>query len=194
MPKVRDYDLLKVPRKNPCERDTADLPLVLRPIADDKEVTMWAKMDTGAACNVINRSTVNEIFGEETEKRLRTITIAERGEFSLVGNNNFQATQYTVLSFRAGRSDRQFDTVRFIVIQDDCFDSKGDGAPNVILGWPFLKESSMMMIDVEYRQEADPKLEVIAERADKEKTDANGILITTYAQTRGVVRPPKRPK
>lgn len=193
IPKERDYDLFKVARQQPHERDSADLPLVVRREVDGEEVevTMWAKMDTGADCNVINRSTVAAIFGKKIDKHLRTLTIADQGDFTLVGNNKFRATHSTTLSFRAGISNKHFDSVRFIVIPDDWADPNGDGVPNVILGYPFLRDNSMMMIDLDYHQDADPALEVVAERADEEMAGSRAILLTKWQETKGATRPVK---
>lgn len=53
----------------------------------------------------------------------------------------------------------------------------------------------MMMIDLDYHHEADPNLEVVAERAEKEKEGAKAILLKVYASTKGLPRPgPKRPR
>lgn len=196
LPKKRSYDLFKVSRLQPQERDSAELPLVVLRETDGQDVTMWAKMDTGADSNVINRSTMDAIFGtDNAEKKLRTLTLAEKGDFSLVGNNKFSATHYAILDFRAGLSNKRFETVRFIVIPDDWQDPNGDGVPNVILGYPFLRENSMMMIDLDYHQDADPALEVVAERAESEKQGSRAILINIYASAKGVSRPgPKRPR
>lgn len=196
LPKKRSYDLFKVARQDPSQRDSAELPLVARRAVDGREVTLWAKMDTGADCNVINRSTVRALFGAATERHLRALTLADQGDFSLVGNNRFRATHYAVLAFRAGRSRRSFEAVRFIVIPDDWQDPNGDGVPNVILGYPFLRENSMMMIDLDFHQEADPALEVVAERAESEKQGSRAILLKVYAATKGVSRPGgvKRPR
>lgn len=94
-----------------------------------------------ADCNVINRSTVAAIYasGKQTDKHLRTLAIADQGDFSLVGNNKFRATHSTTLSFRAGLSNKQFEAVRFIVIPDDWSDPNGGGVPNVILGYPCVR-------------------------------------------------------
>lgn len=198
LPKERTYDLFKVARQKPSERDSAEMPLVVRREIDGEEVTMWAKMDTGADCNVINRSTVSAIFGsgKQLDRHLRTLTLADQGDFSLVGNNKFRATHYTVLTFRAGAHSKTFSTVRFIVIPDDWSDPNGDGVPNVILGYPFLRANSMMMIDLDYHQDADPELEVVAERAQVEKEGSRAILLKVYASTKGVPRPSgvKRPR
>ena len=191
LPKARTYDLFKVARQAPSERDSAELPLVVRRETDGNEVVAWAKMDTGADCNVINRSTVRAFFGPATEKHLRTLTLAEKGDFSLVGNNSFHATHYTTLTFQAGQRRKTFDAVRFIVIPDDWEDSNGDGVPNVILGYPFLKANSMMMIDLDYHLDAEAGLEVVAERAEREKEGSRAILINMYAQTKGAPRPKK---
>lgn len=49
----------------------------------------------------------------------------------------------------------------------------------------------MMMIDLDYHQDADPELEVVAERAQEEKEASRAILLKVYAQTKGATRPPK---
>lgn len=196
LPKTREYDLFKLPRRqSPAARDSAELPLVVRRESDGKDVTMWAKMDTGADCNAINLSTIAAIFGaKNTDKHLRTLTLADQGDFGLVGNNKFRATHYTVVSFHAGRANRFFDHVRFIVIPDSWQNPNGDGVPNVILGWPFLKEKSMVMIDLDYHLDADPELEVVAERAEMEKEGSRGLMPLMLTQTKGFTgsRPPPK--
>ena len=189
VPKKRDFDLFKVARREPEDRDSAELPLVARRLHDGKDVTMWAKMDTGADANAINRSTLEALLGDSMEKFQRSITLDESKDFTLLGDNHFKATHYVVLDLYAGRSKTKFEKVRFVVIPDDWQDPNGDGIPNVILGYPFLREKSMVMIDVEYHHDADSELEVIADKAENEKAGASCILITKFSQTKGMVPP-----
>lgn len=192
IPKRREFDLLTVARCHPKERDSLDIPLKVRKIVgtDEKDAIMYAKMDTGADVNAINRSTVEKLFGPQFRSHLRTITKDDLKDFTLVGNNHFEAEFYVVLSFEAGRSGKHFADVKFVVIPDDWQDPDHDGMPNVMLGYQFLKQHHMVTIDPEFQvPDIDPSLEVIAETAENENAKVSRLLWTHYEQRPGVPRP-----
>lgn len=189
LPKKRNFDLFKVARWAPEERNSAELPLTARRHHDGQDVVLWAKMDTAADANAINRSTLEALLGDSAKKSLRTITLDGDRTFAQIGNNHFDATHYVVLDFWAGVSKRKFEAVKFILVDDDWQDPNGDGIPNVLLGWPFLREQSMVMMDFEYHHYPDSAFPVIAERAENEKANQAMILVNMYPQTRGVPRP-----
>lgn len=188
IPKRRDFNLFKVAKYSPEDRDAAELPLVATRYEDKKQVTLWAKLDTGAGANIINRSTVNALLGSSSTYLLRAPTLKEM-EFALVGDHHFNATQCVDLTFQAGLSKRTFERVRFYVVPDDWEDPNGDGVPNVVLGWQFLRENHMVMIDVEYHLDADPRLEVISRKAEDEKPGQAALLPVIYSNVRGASRP-----
>ena len=187
LPKQRDFDVFRVPRHSPEKRNTANVPLIAKR-HDGKDVVMWAKMDTGADANIINASTLVALLGDQAKTLLRPLTM-QNEEFHILGDNRIEVTQYVNLSFQAGRSKRQFDKVRFMVVADQPEKSAKDGVPNVILGLETLQEHSMIMIDLDYHVEAELGLEVIAERAEHEAATIRTIgPIKKYPQTPGVVR------
>jgi len=189
IPKKRDYDLFRVARRAPESRDKAELPLTATK-PDGTRVTMWAKLDTGADVNTINQSTLVALFGQESaSQRMRTMTEAE---FNMIGDTHACATHSVDLDFIAGRSKKAFSKVNFVVITDDAVKSKADGVPDVLLGFPFLQEQSMLMIDVEYVHEAEEGLPVIAGKPEDEFEGAAGILPFVKVKSVPGVRRPGR--
>ena len=190
IPKIREYDLFRVARHAPEDRNKAAMPLVA--VRDDgQHVTMWAKMDTGADANLINQSTLAALLGLEYRRNLAPNTMNEAKEYVSMGNNKVATFHHVKLSFTAGLSSRKFENVRFEVVADDWENPNGDGIPNVVLGLGFIEDHNMMMIDLEYHCDADPKLPVIAQRAEDEAPGSARILITKHPQTKGFVRPVK---
>lgn len=55
-----------------------------------------------------------------------------------------------------------------------------DGVPNVILGVRTLLEHHMVMIDLDYLNEPDDALKVIAEKAEEERPGGGHIGIVKY--------------
>lgn len=185
LPKQRDFDVFRVPHHTPEKRNTANVPLIAKRY-DGTDVVLWAKMDTGADANIINASTLVALLGHKAKILLRPLTI-QNEEFHILGDNRIEVTQYVNLSFQAGRSKRQFDKVRFEVLADQPEKSAKDGVPNVILGLKTLQEHSMIMVDLDYHVEAEPGLEVVAERAEHEAATIRTIgPIKKYPQTPGV--------
>ncbi|TKA82586.1 hypothetical protein B0A55_01188 [Friedmanniomyces simplex] len=187
IPKKRDYDIFRVPRRQPSDRDKAELPLtVTQP--DGTRVTMWAKLDTGADVNTINLSTLETLLGHEmAHQRMRSMT---EEQFSMIGDTHFDAAHSVDLDFVAGVSKKSFSKVNFIIIPDNAAKSNRDGVPNVLLGFPFLQQESMLMIDVEYCHDAEVGLPVISEKAENECEGAAGILpIVKLKPVRGITRP-----
>ncbi|KAF1983080.1 hypothetical protein K402DRAFT_339258 [Aulographum hederae CBS 113979] len=192
IPKQRDFDLLPVTKdSSPKDRDTANLPLIGTRVSDGASVTMWAKLDTGAGANVINRTTVAALLGDSARSVMRPPTFAEL-EFGLLGHQNLKPSFCVQLDFQAGRGRRRFEKIRFYVIEDDWEDSEGDGVPNVVLGYDFLKEHHMVMIDFEYHHDADPALEVIAPKAEDEKPGSRSLGPILYPNAPGIKRPVKK--
>jgi hypothetical protein len=189
LPKERTYDLFRVARQKPEKRNQAALPLTATRHDDGKDVIMWAKMDTGADANLINRSTLHELLGSSFESALQPNTMSQPKDFESMGNMHFETTHHVKLNFRAGVSQREFSHVRFDVVHDDWADPNGDGIPNVLLGVKFVTDHSMMMMDVEYYHDADPDLEVIAQKAEDENPRQARILITKFPQRPGIQRP-----
>lgn len=190
LPKHREYDLFRVARYKPEDRNKAALPLIATRHADGQEVTMWAKMDTGADLNLMNRSTLEALLGDDTDRLVQSNTFGEAKEFETMGHGSFETMKHVKLDFTAGSSKRSFRNVRFEIVPDEWEDSNGDGVPNVILSYQFLRENSMMMMDFEYHCDADPALPVIAQRAEDENPSPRQarILVTKYPQRPGMVK------
>ncbi|KAK5126091.1 hypothetical protein LTR85_011446 [Meristemomyces frigidus] len=189
LPKRRDYDVFRVTRRKPEDRDVNKAEMALTAVRHDKqEVTLWAKMDTGSDTNTINRSTLELLLGAENiDKHMFTMT--EEG-FNLIGGQTFGAKNCVKLDFWAGQSKKKFEKVYFIVLDVDERTENTDGVPNVLLGWPFLEEHSMLQIDVEYCYEADRSLPVLAERGEDEMGGHAGPLpIVKIRPTAGIPRP-----
>ncbi|TKA34278.1 hypothetical protein B0A50_00258 [Salinomyces thailandicus] len=188
LPKRRNYDLFKVPRADPIERNAANVALTsLR--YNGERVALYAKMDTGSDINLINRSTLEQLYGPTTRTRLRRMP---REDFALLGENFFSATHSVDLTFTAGRANKEFNDMNFVVVQDDPELSAQDGLPNVVLGWPTLKEHSMVMIDFDLHAPVDAKLPLLAAEAEEENagTEQRSILTTKYPP-RPAPMPPK---
>ncbi|KAK4542024.1 hypothetical protein LTR36_007224 [Oleoguttula mirabilis] len=187
VPKKRDYDIFRVAHREPADRDQAELPLTATK-PSGAQVTMWAKLDTGADVNTINLSTLEALLGEAlAHKRMRTMTARQ---FDLIGDNHFDAKHSVDLDFVAGKSKKAFHKVNFIVIPDNAETADTDGVPNVLLGLPFLQESHMLMIDVEYCCDAEEGLPVIAKKAEEESANSfGGILPVKLKPQQGFVRP-----
>lgn len=193
LPKKRHYDLFRVVKSEPQDRDIhkAQLPLTATR-HDGAQVTLWAKMDTGADPNMINHSVLHALLGDGLQKHLRHMT---EEEYNLIGANTFGAKQAVKLSFFAGHSKKRFENIHFIVINDagDVERANHDGVPNVLLGWEFLQEHSMLQIDVEYCNPADPALPVLADKAENEHGGHGGPLpVVKVPKTAGVPRPKPR--
>ncbi|KAK5130082.1 hypothetical protein LTR08_002470 [Meristemomyces frigidus] len=97
------------------------------------------------------------------------------------------------ITFTAGKSHKLFEKVNFLVVLDEVEQSARDGVPNVILGYEFLKTNDMLMIDLDYCNDADPELEVIADKAENENGSTTSILpfaaqVRGIPHTQGVVR------
>lgn len=150
LPKHRDYDLKPVAIEvKDTDRDTANVPLTATRLSDHTPVTMWAKLDTGASANLINHSTVTKLLGSRASTFMRAPTCGE-ADFELLGDKEIKITHVVKLDFCAGRSKKMFENVRFYVIEDDSYDANDDGVPNVVLGYEFLLEQHMVMIDVSH--------------------------------------------
>ena len=192
LPKKRNYDLFQAARLKPEDRNKAQVPLtVARP--DESKVTMWAKLDTGGGANTINSSTVTAIFGASARAHMRAMTALDIS--LLPGVQQLQVTHSVDLKFIAGKSRKTFERVNFLVVPDVVEQSSRDGVPNVILGYEFLKTNDMLMIDLDYCYDADPELEVIADKAENENGSALSIL-PSGVQVRGLTSRPgvKRPR
>ncbi|KAK5682523.1 hypothetical protein LTS10_005651 [Elasticomyces elasticus] len=186
VPKKRNYDIFRVQRREPSDRDKAELPLTATK-PDGTRVTMWAKLDTGADANTINQSTLEALLGHDiAHQRMRSMTAAE---FNMIGDAHFQATHSVDLDFVAGVSKKLFSKVNFIVIPDNAARADLDGVPNVLLGLEFLQRESMLMIDIEYCHDAEEGLPVIADKPENECEGAAGILpIVKVKPVKGFVR------
>jgi len=188
LPKKRAYELyhvLHAMHGSPEDRDDLDAPLTATK-HDGTKVTMWANLDTGADANIINLSTVKELLGPAAAQRIR---IGSDREFATAGGNQFRPRHSVDLDFVAGVSKNEFKKVRFEIYEDlDLAHSGSDGFPDIILGIEFLRENSMVMIDLEYCHGADPALPVLAKRAKEEDGDVTGPL----APVKYVPRPPVR--
>lgn len=148
LPKKRAYNLKPVALEDRTgEPDTANVPLTATRLSDKRKVTMWAKLDTGAGANLINHSTLNKLLGEKTSKYLRAPTLGV-ADFELLGHKDIKVTHCVYLDFSAGRSKKAFEHVRFHVIEDESYDASDDGVPDIVLGYEFLIEQKMVMIDV----------------------------------------------
>ena len=194
LPKKRDYDLYRALKRRPEERDVddAELPLTAIRHEDGAEVTLWAKMDTGSDTNWIHHSTLQALFGDSLHRHMRHMTKEE--EFNLVGANHFDVRHCIKLDFYAGHSKKLFEKVHFVVFDDDAKESSVDGIPNVLLGMPFLREHSMIQIDLEYCHGPNPDLPVLAKRAEDEKGGHAGPLPVVKVGGGGKGRPPGFPR
>lgn len=132
-------------------------------------------MDTGADANTINESTLAALLGEHVDSLKQALDAQGSQNFNLIGDNNFKPTHYVELSFHAGKSNKQFNDIRFIVVPDDAVKASQDGVPNLILGLPTLRKYSMVMMDLDYHMEAEAGLEVIAGKAEEEHTGYQSI-------------------
>jgi hypothetical protein len=142
LPKKRDFDIVTVAHNDPNERTTSNLPLVATRHPDKAQVTLWAKVDTGADVNVINRSTIKSLLGDKARTAIHPLTVAER-DFVMLGDTRLHPTHYVLLTFQAGRSKTTFEKEKFYVVDDTWGDSNADGVPNVVLGWTFLMKNSL---------------------------------------------------
>ncbi|KAF7194632.1 hypothetical protein HII31_04138 [Pseudocercospora fuligena] len=167
LPKQRNWDVLAVKRDASSERNTANTPLTATR-HDGKTVIMWAKMDTGADANTINESTLSALLGPLVEDLRQPLNEEEIGKFNLIGDNDFKPTHFVELSFHAGKSNKSFHDIRFVVVPDDAAKASQDGVPNLILGLPTLRKYSMVMMDLDYHMEPEAGLEVIAGKAEEE--------------------------
>lgn len=186
LPKKRDYDLFRVAKRKPEDVDVIKAELPLTTVNHEgKDVTLWAKMDTGSDINTINRTTVNALLGHSAHRLMRAMT--EDDKCNLIGGKTFDA-HYTInLSFSAGLSKKQFNDIKFIVVEDG---TDTDGVPNALLGYDHLWKYSMFQIDLEYCHDADPSLPVLADRAENEKGGIAGPLpVILLPQRPGVPRP-----
>lgn len=163
--------MFRVARRAPEERDTAEVALTATKF-DGTKATLYAKLDSGSDVNCINKSTVEALLGESAHKHMRHLTAEEK--FSFLAGKEWTATHSINLDFTAGSSRRAFHRINFIVVEDDPETANIDGLPNVLLGLPLLMENSMLMIDVDYCNEPDPKLPVLASKAS---TETGGIHI-----------------
>lgn len=183
--KKRNYDIFRVPRRQPSDRDTAELPLTATK-SDGTRVTLWAKLDTGADVNTVNQSTLEALLGHDVaRKRMRSMT---EEQFNMIGDTHMTASHSIDLDFVAGASKKSFSKVNFIVIPDDTAKSSTDGVPNVLLGLPFLQQESMLMIDIEYCNAAEEGLPVIADKASNECDEPAGILPVKLVRRPGIIR------
>lgn len=187
VPKNRDYDLYRVPRRQPEDRNVnkAQVPLTAT-TSDGTRATMWAKMDTGADLNLINQSTLEALLGDKAHQRMRSMTAKQ---MNLIGDSHVSAQHSVDLDFVAGLSHKQFTRVNFVVVADDPARSNSDGVPNVLLGLPFLQEHSMLMIDLDYCHDAEPGLPVLADKEENENPNGSGPLPVKLAQVKGQTRP-----
>ncbi|KAF2090986.1 hypothetical protein K490DRAFT_62316 [Saccharata proteae CBS 121410] len=169
----------------PSERDPTDIPLVALKLPDSKPVTLWAKLDTGADFNLIARATVEKLGRGFL---LRPVTFGEHKIYEM-GGNKWDMTHRILMSFQAGIKNREFENVEFWVPeQTEGLDSDNDKLPDVLLGWPLLREKSMVMVDLDYHNDPNPEYEVLAKRAweegDQEEKPRKRILITKNSPAR----------
>lgn len=188
LPKKRDYDIFRVTRHRPEDRDVNKAEVPLTAIRHDgKEVTLWAKMDTGSELNTINRSTLTALLGAENMKH-RVQSMTEQ-DFNLINEQTLAVKNFVKLDFSAGQSKKKFEKVHFVVLDVNAETEDKDGVPNVLLGLPFLWEHSTLQADVEFCHDADPSLPVIAERCENEGGHAGPLPIVKIPATKGFPRP-----
>jgi hypothetical protein len=192
LPKKRDFDITTAAHSEPTARTTSNLPLVATRLPDKAQVTLWAKLDTGADVNVINRSTIKSLLGDNAKTAIHPLTVAER-DFVMLGDTRLHPTHYVLLTFHAGRSKTIFEKEKFYLVDDTWGDSDTDGVPNVVLGWSFLLKNHVVLIDFEYHLDADPALEVIASKAEDENPGFRSLGPIIYQNAQGLVKKP-RPK
>jgi hypothetical protein len=147
IPKKRDFEIITVAHSEPGKRTTSNLPLIVTRHLDNAQVTMWAKLDTGADVNVINRSTIKKLFGDKEKTVIHPLTRDDK-DFVMLGHASLHPTHYVLLNFQAGRSKNKFEKEKFFVVDDDWGNPDDDGVPNVVLGWSFLLKNHVVMIDV----------------------------------------------
>jgi hypothetical protein len=147
LPKKRDFDIITAAHSDPTARTTSNLPLIATRYPDKAQVTLWAKLDTGADVNVINRSTIKSLLGDKFRSAIHPLTVDER-DFVMLGDTRLHPTHYVLLTFQAGRSKTTFEKEKFYVVHDTWGDSDTDGVPNVVLGWTFLLKNHVVLIDV----------------------------------------------
>jgi hypothetical protein len=157
LPKKRDFEIITAAHNEPTLHTTSNLPLVATRHPDKAQVTLWAKLDTGADVNVINRSTIKSLLGDHAKTAIHPLTIAER-DFVMLGDAHLKPTHYVLLTFQAGRSKKTFEKEKFYVVDDTWGDPDTDGVPNVVLGWTFLLKNHVVVIDVSIRSLARRKL------------------------------------
>ncbi|KAF2773207.1 hypothetical protein EJ03DRAFT_123677 [Teratosphaeria nubilosa] len=175
LPKKRGYNLYRV-NHDACSA-AFEMWMPLTAINHEgRKVTMWAKMDTGSDPNLIELSTLQRLLGSNYRQRLRAMTQSEKDQYNLISGAKFIAKHSVDLEFEAGFAKKKFERVNFIVVEQSAKLADHDGVPNVLLGYPFLQDHSMLHKGLEYCHAAESDQEVIAPKAEEELGGHGGPL------------------
>jgi hypothetical protein len=180
-----EYETCKILKGDPSKRDPTELPIVMTNAAGERKV-LWAKMDTGADFNLLAETTILRL-GRSSE-----IQAADEENVVEMGGNKITLDRKITLSFRAGRNNRECVDVEFLIPRQES-DTDTDGVSDCVLGWKELNKHHMVTIDIEFTNDAEPGLEILAKSAREECPGGprKGIFLVTKCpqiRTSGSVR------
>jgi hypothetical protein len=160
-----EHETIKIRKGHPSERDPTELPIITTNTSGERKI-LWAKMDTGADFNIIAEKIVQRL-GRSSE-----IQVCPEAQFKVgeIGGNDITIDRKIVLSFWAGKKNRECRDVEFWVPKQES-DTDTDGVYDVLLGWKELIKYHMVMTDPEFDNDAEEGLEVLAKSARDESSE-----------------------
>lgn len=140
------------------------MPLVVAK-ADGTRGVLWAVLDTGASSNFITKSLVEKLGHIDAlqEKDPPVQIKTGDGITTLI-------THYLPLTFHARDDERCYQNVEFLVEQEDRTEDTNsmNTTPHLFLGWPWMQEHHVLMLDEQFATKRFDGLEVIEPEPEHE--------------------------
>ncbi|KKY17186.1 hypothetical protein UCRPC4_g05679 [Phaeomoniella chlamydospora] len=161
-----EYEYYQVRKGHPKERDPLWFPVVTEYPAKNSYANLWVKMDTGADVNLIAMGTVVDLGVVD---QIRPWSPVDGKNIEEIGGNKFSICGCITLSFYAGHARRPFKAEFLIPTDKEGIDNKTDGLPDVLVGWDFLINNHLLMVDVDYHNDVDDEYETLAVHTCEER-------------------------
>jgi len=164
-----EYEYYQVRKSDPSERDPLWFPVITRYPKKNSWANLWVKMDTGADINLVSMGTIVDLGQVD---QIKPWSPVDGKDIEEIGGNKFAICGSVTLSFVAGFQKRPF-TAEFLIPTDrEGIDTNTDGLPNVLVGWRFLLQNHLLMVDFDYHNDEDEQYETLALHAWDEREKA----------------------
>ena len=167
----QEYEYYQVRKGDPSDRDPLWFPVVTRYPKRNSFANLWVKMDTGADINLIGMTTVSDLGLVD---KIQPYSPVDGKDIEEIGGNKFTICGMITMEFIAGSRRRPF-TADFLIPDDrPGVDSHTDGLPDVLVGWRFILDNHLLMVDVDYHNDEDPAYDTLSVHVRDERE--KGVL------------------